>query len=294
VPAGRLLPRIALAFATGLAASAAQAEFQDDYALGLQAIDEARYQDARKYLERALAAQSEPVDKVILNGNIEQPYLPYHFLGIIAYKLGECDAAKAQWGNPTNRRMTGRLNQIRQQEQRLADSCQPKVAAAKENSTSTQTSAAPEQQAVVPPSPVPAEKAPKPAMGKERTTAKRPDSEKPGAEKTTPVEKPIDIAAQPERLPPPRLVRAIDNYLAGRYAEAARIEPESFPAARTRFHAYLVRAAARYTQAQLNGDKDLLAAARADADAAHKLAPALKLDEALFSPKFRAFYAQSH
>jgi len=299
VPAGRLLPRIALALAAGLAASMVRAEFQDDYALGLKAIDEARYQDARKYLERALAAQSEPVDKVILNGNIEQPYLPYHFLGVIAYKLGECDAAKAQWGNPTNRRMIGRLNQIRQQEQHLADSCRPKVAETKESSTSKQTAVVPappasEQQAVTPPAPVPVEKVAKPAIGKERTSARPPDSEKPSAQKTTAAEKPADLAAQPERAPPPRLVRAVDNYLAGRYAEAARLEPESFPAARTRFHAYLVRAAARYTQAQLNGNKDLLAEARRDASAAYKLDPAAKPDEALFSPRFRAFYAQSH
>lgn len=293
MPAGRLPPRIALALAAGLAASAARAEFQDDYALGLKAIDEAHYQDARKYLERALAAQPEPVDKVILNGNIEQPYLPYHFLGVVAFKLGECDAAKAQWDNPTNRRMIGRLNQIRQQEQHLADSCRPKVAETKESSTSKQTAAAPappasEQQAVAPPAPVPVEKAAKPSIGKERTSVRPRDSEKPG------VEKPADLAAQSERVPPPRLVRAVDNYLAGRYAEAARLEPESFAAARTRFHAYLVRAAARYTQAQLNGNKDLLAEARRDASAAYKLDPAAKPDEALFSPRFRAFYAQSH
>src|SRR5512142_2751390 len=104
----------------------AHAAFQDDYALGLKAIDEGNFPEARKYLERALAAQSEPVDKVMLNGSIEQPYLPYHFLGIVAYKLGECDAAKAQWTNPINRRMTGRLNQVRQLEQRLSDSCVPK------------------------------------------------------------------------------------------------------------------------------------------------------------------------
>jgi hypothetical protein len=238
----------------------------------------------------AVAAQPEPVDKVILNGNITQPYLPYHFLGVVAYKLGECDAAKAQWQNPTNRRMIGRLNQIRQQEQRLAESCKPRLAeVAKQEPPSTPAGVA-EQPPVAPP-PVtaaanpPAEKAGKKPPAEARDRA---------ASQTADAAKTAETAAPPERLPPARLVRAVDNYLAGRYAEAARIEPESFPAARTRFHAFLVRAAARYTLAQINGDKELQAAARSDAHAARLLDDKTALDEALFSPKFRAFYAAAH
>jgi len=286
VPAGNA-SRCTVLAALAMLAAPAHAEFQEDYALGLSAIDAGRYADARKYLERALAAQSEPVDKVILNGSIEQPYLPYHFLGIVAYKLGECDAAKANWNNATNRRMTGRLNQIRQQEQRLADSCQTKVAEAPKEETPPP--AAPE------PAPAPVVVAPpvveKPAKGSPAKPAKPVETERPAvADK----EKPGEPPAQPERVPPPRLVRAVDSYLAGRYNETVRIDPEAFPAARTRFHAYLIRAAARYTQAQISGDKELLAAARSDAAAAYKIEPQSAPDAAMFSPKFRAFYAQSH
>jgi len=294
VPAGRP-PRIALAFAALLAVPLAHAEFQDDYAQGLKALDAARYQDARKYLERALAAQAEPVDKIILNGSVEQPYLPYHFLGIIAYKLGECDVAKAQWGNPTNRRMIGRLNQIRQQEQRLADSCQTKVAEAKkeDSSTTAQNVVAPEPAVPATTMPAPAEKpAAKPAPGKERVPAKPTEPEKTAVAK--PAEKPADSAAPTERSPPARLVRAVESYLGRRYAEAAGIDPDSFSSARARFHGFLIRAASRFTLAQLNGDKSLLAAARADAASAYKLEPDTAPDEAMYSPKFRAFYAQAH
>jgi hypothetical protein len=94
-------------------------------------------------------------------------------------------------------------------------------------------------------------------------------------------------------VPPPRLVRAVEYYLAGRYVDATRIEPESFPAARTRFHAFLIRSAARFTLAQITGDKMLLAAARADAHSAQVLDAKAAPDEALYSPKFRAFYAQA-
>ena len=284
MPAGNALPRIA-SIALSILAASAHAEFQDDYALGLSAIDAGRYADARRYLERALAAQSEPVDKVILNGSIEQPYLPYHFLGIIAYKLGECDAAKSNWNNATNRRMTGRLNQIRQQEQRLAESCQPKVAEAPKEETPPPVTP---ETAPVPVAPPVVEK---PAKGSPAKPVKPVETEKPIAGDK---EKTAEIPAQPERAPPPRLVRAFDNFLAGRYVEAGRIDPEVFPAARTRFHAYLIRAAARYTQAQISGDKDLLAAARADAAAAFRIDAQIVPDATLFSPKFRAFYAQSH
>jgi hypothetical protein len=99
--------------------------------------------------------------------------------------------------------------------------------------------------------------------------------------------------AASEHVPPPRLVRAVEYYLAGRYVDATRIEPESFPAARTRFHAFLIRSAARFTLAQITGDKMLLAAARADAHSAQVLDAKAAPDEALYSPKFRAFYAQA-
>jgi type IV secretory pathway VirB10-like protein len=283
---------LAFALAGCLAALPVHAEFQDDYALGLKAIDEGRLREARRYLEKALAVQAEPVDKVILNGNITQPYLPYHFLGVVAYKLGECDAAKAQWENPTNRRMIGRLNQIRQQEQRLVESCKPRQAEVAKPELPPTPAAAP---AAEPPS-----VAPSPATATANAPAEKTGKKPPADARDRATSRPVDAgkatetAAALERVPPPRLVRAVDNYLAGRYVEAARIEPESFPAAHTRFHAFLVRAAARYTLAQINGDKELLAAARNDAHAARLLDDKTTPDEALFSPKFRAFYAAAH
>jgi hypothetical protein len=265
---------VALALAACVAATLAHADFQDDYALGLKAIDEGRLQEARRYLEKALAAQPEPVDKVVLNGNNTQPYLPFHFLGFIAFKLGECDAAKAHWENPTNRRMVGRLGTIRQQEQTLTESCRPHHADVARQQTAPAPAAAPASAA-----PPPATNAP--AGGKKPPAATAGDAA------------PQPDNAASERVPPPRLVRAVDNYLAGRYVDATRIEPESFPAARTRFHAFLIRAAARFTLAQINGDKELLAAARADAHSARVLDAKAAPDEALYSPKFRAFYAQA-
>jgi len=307
--------------ALSLAATIVRADFADDYALGLRAVDEGRFQDARRYLEKAVAAQAEPVEKVILNGSLEQPYLPYHFLGVVAYKLGDCDNAKAQWGNPINRRMIGRLNQIRQQEQRLAESCQPRKTEAAQEQKSTSA-----QSTVPAPVPVPESAAAQQSNPSTPPIAEKPQVEKPPVEKQavekpvvertsekparksdvpprteaplpaptpTPTESSADAAGTSERTPAPRLVRAVEDFIAGRYEEAARVEPDTFRAARGRFHAYLVRAASRFTLAQVDGDKQMLALARDDARAARAIDAKIAPDEILFSPKFRAFYAQS-
>jgi hypothetical protein len=86
-------------------------------------------------------------------------------------------------------------------------------------------------------------------------------------------------------------VQAFESYLAGRYADAATIDPESLSGARARFHALLIRAASRYTQAQLDGNDELLAAARRDAAAARALDARTMPDAGAFSPRFRTFYA---
>ena len=78
------------------------------------------------------------------------------------------------------------------------------------------------------------------------------------------------------------LLDAFRNYLGGRYAQAAMINVDAFDE-RERPQALLVRAAARYLQAELAGDAAQLDAARADARALRALALALKPDPVLFS-----------
>jgi hypothetical protein len=301
----RVAARLVLQLVASVAiAPPAHAEFQSDYALGLKALDDGRYVDARRYLERALAARPEPVDKVMLNGNIEQPYLPYHFLGMAAYQLGDCDDARTLWANPMNVRMIGRLHQVRQQEQRLIGACQPR---AKGEPSSTGSSAlvtapepAPATQAppVIAPTPAATPAAP-PAAAPSVATQPAPVTPAPQvrerASAATPaeVDKRTQTAAAPveHAPPPPPLVQAFESYLAGRYEDAAGIDPDALSGARARFHALLIRAAARYTQAQLDGSKALLAIARADAIAARALDPRALPNAAAFSPRFRAFYA---
>jgi hypothetical protein len=100
-----------------------------------------------------------------------------------------------------------------------------------------------------------------------------------------PAEKPPEKNA-----PPDALVQAFDQYLGGKYVEVARINPDAYADSHARLHAYLVRAAAKYTQARITADDTLLASAKADAAAARALDARLTPDATLFSPAFREFY----
>ncbi len=255
------------ALAALIGAASALASFEDDYAAGLKALDQGRLSEAKDYLQRALAAHPEPAEQVNIGGN-EQPYLPLHFLGVAAARQGDCEGAAKYWNSAANRRMLGRLNMLRQQEQNALANCKPAAVA---------QAPAPAPAPVEPAKPAPAEPA-KPDVSKPVAADK---SLKPS---TAPAEKPAA---------PDALVSALQNYIAGRYAAAARVEPSALPDAHARFHAYLVRAAARFMLANTGGEASLLDAARADVRAARALDARTQPDAATFAPRFRAFYVQT-
>lgn len=219
----------------------AYADYEDDYAAGLKALDQGRVAEAQRFLQRAFERQSEPVDKIILDGN-PQPYLPLHFLGVAAARLRDCAGAEKYFSNPTNRRMLARLNALRQQEQQVLTNCSPLAQTAAANATA----------------------------GKEVQRAE---------------------AAPAKALPPEALVQALQNYIGGRYLAATRIDPATLTEPRARFHAYVVRSAARFMLASTGlGDQGLFDAARGDARAARSIDGRTQLDAATFPPRYRAFY----
>ena len=244
-----------------LVPTAARADFADDYIAGLAALDHGEYALAAQYLKKALQAQPNPVSRVMIEDN-PQPYLPHHFLGMAQFKLGACAAAKAEWNDPMNLRMLGRLRQLRAQEEQLQGQCQPAAGAEAKSTTppSTQVAETPVATPAAVAAPAPAAPPPKP----------KPASPAPPG-------------------PPQSLVRAFDDLMAGRYASAAKLDADSLSGTRARFQAYLLRSAARFALAR-SGDKGQLDAARRDAHAAQALDKSAP-DERVFSPAFRAFYA---
>jgi hypothetical protein len=256
-------------------ASSARADYKDDYAHGVKAYEAGDYGAAQKALKQALDAHAEPAARVRLYGQVFAPYVPQHYLGLIALKQGDCANARAQWGSSENRQIILQLPDIASEEERAGAGCGEKAVAKTETPPKP-----PEKPSTTenPPKTVAVNPPPKPVV---------PPPAPPKPPEKPPVEKP---PVAEKAAPPDTLVQAFDQFLGGRYTEVARINPDAFADAHARFHAYLVRAAAKYTQARIAGDDALLAAAGADAAAARALDARTTPDATLFSPGFREFY----
>ena len=118
-----------LALAALVLAGPAWADFESDYIAGLAALDHGNYAQAQTYLKKAVDAQPDPVRSVRINGS-KQPYLPHHFLGMAAFRQGDCALARSEWDSQINRRMLGRLNMLKREEDGLIDKCKPVKAVA--------------------------------------------------------------------------------------------------------------------------------------------------------------------
>ena len=268
------------------AAVTAHADYKEDYSHGVKAFHDGQYAEARTLIQQALSEHPEPAMRIKLYGMVFEPYLPQHYLGMAAFKLGDCATALAQWNSAENRQIVAQLPEISGQEQSSSAACEQKVVAKKDDKPVKSQTAAPETTPAVVaenPKPVVADnKPPKPIAAPPRPVEPAPP--KPTTEK-------LPVAAK--NTPPEPLVQAFDNYLQGHYAEVVRINPDSYADTRMRFHAYLVRAASKYTLARIAPDEAMLNAARADAVAAKALDAHITPDPTLFSPGFRAFYQES-
>ena len=267
-----------LALALGVMATAAHADFKDDYAHGLKAYRDGQYAEARTLMQQALDEHSEPATKMRLYGQVYEAYLPQHYLGMSALKLGDCNAAVAQWNSAANKSIVAQLPEIGSEEQSGVASCGSKIAKTVDKPPVSE----PPKQVDTPPTKTVIVDNKPPVV----TTPPKPPPPKP----PVPEEKPPVAHGGP----PDPLLQAFDSYLAGRYAEVNRINPDSYADTRARFHAYLVRAASRYTLSRLSADDALLKSARADAAAARALDARTVPDATLFSPDFRSFFQDSH
>ncbi len=291
-----------LAVSTG-----AQAQYKESYAKGLEAYKAGKYAEAKQLLLSAIAENSEPAARVRLYGTRFEPYLPQHYLGLIAAAQGDCAGAQAAWAMSANAQVVAQVGDAAGEEKAAAAKCGSVAIAQKPNAAPAPAPAAPK-----PSEPTVAQKTPSPPTSgpESKTTAPKPDADKniasnnpaptrpnepevklPVPPPERPAEKPA--APAPENVgPPAQLIAAFDNFLNGNLREVTRINPADYGDARLRFHAYLVRSGARYTLAQL-GDQSQLEGARADARQAHALNAGATPDTWLFSPHFRNFYAEN-
>ena len=281
-------------------ATLAHADYKDNYALGLKAYNDGDYAKARELMQQAFAEHAEPAARVRLYGQRWEAYVPQYYLGMVAFKQGDCAAALAQWNAPANRQVVAQVAEINNAQQRDAAACEQKAVAKTDDKPKP---AVPE---TAPVKTVVAENPPGKPATQQPPTSKATEAP---PEATTPATKRVDVAVAkptppvvtppvakpppPSNTPPAPLEEAFENYLAGRYAKVVRLNPEAIPDSRARFHAYMVRAAARFTLAQLGSDNTELDGARADARAARALDGRATPDAALFSPRFRTFFQES-
>ena len=282
-------------------ATLAHADYKDNYALGLKAYNDGDYAKARELMQQAFAEHAEPAARVRLYGQRWEPYLPQDSLGMVAFKQGDCATALAQWNAPANRQVVAQVSEINSAQQRDTAACEQKVVAKADDKPKPQSVApeTPPAKTVVAENPPAKPASPPPATPKPAETAPEPVAPpkrvdvavaKPAPPVVTP---PVAKPPPPSSTPPAPLEEAFDNYLAGRYAKVVRLNPEAITDTRARFHAYLVRAAARFTLAQISNDNAELDGARADARAARALDGRTTPDAALFSPRFRTFFVES-
>jgi hypothetical protein len=281
VRAGERQWRSLTALALLAAAGSAHADYKDDYAHGLKAFRDGQYGEARKLMQQAVEDHAEPAQKIRLYGQVYEAYLPQHYLGMAAFKLGDCSSAAAQWNSSANKQIIGQFPDLGSEEQRSSATCGPKIVKTEEKPPVVSPvipAEPPKKTTENPPVKITENKQPETIPQPPRPPPPKPPQEKPPVVKGG---------------PPEPLVQAFDSYLAGRYGEVARINPDSYADSRARFHAYLVRAASKFTLSRLTADEALLKSARADAAAAHALDAGAQPDATLFSPGFRTFFQES-
>lgn len=295
----------ALGLALLLAAAApAHADYKRDYAQGVDAAKAGNWGDVETFMTSALKESSEPQAKVKVYGMRFEPYVPQYYLGLAAYKRGDCGAAMRAWADgPTkaivdgNPALSGPFNDgVRDCGSKVASNptTPPNNPTASNNPPSNPTTpptVKPNPPTSNPTSPPTSNPTSPPTSPTTPPTNPVASNTPPTSPTTPPTVKPTPPAASDE--PPAELLTAFDSYLSGKYSQAAQVNPAQLSDTKARYQAFLVRAAARYTQSLMAADgASLLAGAEADVRAAKALSPAGTPDPSIFSPRFKQFYSQ--
>jgi hypothetical protein len=260
----------------------AHADYKRSYALGVDAYGAGKLDDAEKLMKEALADEATPAAKVKLYGMRFEPYVPQFYLGMLAYKRGDCAGAMRYWEMPGVNAIVSADGSMSSQAAGGQRDCKaklgPSVAATNPEPTQvTPPPKPPEPKPTPPPEPKPTPPEPKPTPPTPTPTP---------TPIPTPPPKPSVVDA------PNELVAALDSFLLGRYKDAANVDPSKLTDSRAKYHALLVRAAARHVMGLLQGESgsSLIAQAQADVRAAKALQPGASPDASVFSPRFRQFY----
>ena len=262
---------IALGLALALLAPLAQADWKTDYDKGIKAMEAGQWDEAQRLFANAAREEGEPAERKPFQGVVRKLYVPHYYAGLASYRLGDCRAALDYWNHAaTNAIVAGKGDMKGVQASGIAD-CNQKIAAASKPTTTPTTT--------------PVVTTPSKPVDKPVVVAPPP---KPVETKPVPTPTPAPPSSAPA---PAALVNAVESWIGGRYDAVAQLNPASLADGRSKAQGFLLRAAARHTQAELaGGDERQLELARQDVRSARAANSSLSPDETLFSPRFRAFW----
>jgi hypothetical protein len=285
---------LALAWAVALAlqcgARDAAADWKKDYDLGLKAVEAGQWAEAERAFAAAIADDGTPSARKRFQGTVVKAYVPHYYAGLAAYRQGNCERALGYWRNAASSAVVAGQAELSGVQSRGIADCNQKLATTKPATTPAPAIA----------TPTPSTTAPRPGTETTRPPAAttRPAETRPVATAPATATPPKPAPARPVETPvpaatpaPAALLGAVENYLAGRYSAVVQLDPASLPDGRSRAQAHLLRAASRFTLAQLGeNEATQLDQARREVRAARAANASLVPDEAMFSPRFRAFW----
>jgi hypothetical protein len=275
---------IGILLAALCAAAPVAADYKGSYARGVKAAEDGDWATVRQRMQEAVGERPEAAPKVNIYGRRWEPYVPQYYLGLAAFNQGDCATALAQWRSAANMNVIGGLPELKAEQDRNTATCETRLAQQSRPQPPKPEPPKSGGTVVAPDGDTPKPNPPKPEPPK-------PEPPKPEPSRTEPAKPPKPVETPLAQRVPAPLLEAFRAYLGGRYAEVVRLNPDSFSEPRARAQAYLIRAAARQIQAELDNSAAGLDAARADIRAVRAANPALTPDPALFSPRFRSLYS---
>jgi hypothetical protein len=261
-----------------LVAAPAMADWKQDYARGVEAARDGRWDDVERYMQSAIAGNATPAERLRLYGQRYETYAPQHYAGLAALRKGDCSAALRYWSQGGNEAFIGSVPDLAEEERKGRNDCSARLAA-QEPTPPPVAQEKPRETPVAPPSVPPPRALPPPSRPiVVETPPSRPLAEAPPAQQSSSISKQI-------------LRPLVDAYLDGRYADVLKLSASVPPTPRLRWHMLTLRAAAAFNLSQLGQSKDAARIARQAADDARKSDPTLKPDSEFFSPKFVRYFA---
>src|SRR5690606_16504312 len=103
------------------------AGWKEDYARGLEAAKDGRWEDVQRHMAAALADNATPANRVRLYGQRFEAYAPQHYAGLAALRLGDCDKALALWSQAANKAVADSNSELADQERQGRVECSSRL-----------------------------------------------------------------------------------------------------------------------------------------------------------------------